>query len=342
MSDIWTVQAALEWTEGYLQRKGDEHPRLSAQWLLAEACNMSRIELYAHFDKPLNAQERAILRDYVARRGAGEPLQYITGEVGFRYITVKVNSGVLIPRPETEVLVSEALALLPPVVRVYTGLDAGEVSVGNAAVIYEASAFNESLVTNKTLADDDEPAVNLLNSEHTSPQYLVADLCTGTGCIACSIAHERPDTRVHATDISSAAVLLARKNAEALNLADRINVCECDLAAGLPQEYIGSYDLVVSNPPYIPGAVMAELSSEVSDFEPALALHGGDDGLDVFRPLLAWAALALKEGGGLAVELHEECLDAAADLARASEFSEIRIVFDLAGKPRVLTAVKRS
>ena len=102
MSDeVWTIQAALDWCRGYLQRKGDENPRLSAEWLLCEACHMRRVELYVNFERPLSPDERATLRDWVARRGAGEPLQYITGEVAFRHIAVKVREGVLIPRPET-------------------------------------------------------------------------------------------------------------------------------------------------------------------------------------------------------------------------------------------------
>ena len=116
-NDIWSIKAALDWTVGYLERKGDENPRISAQWLLAEACGLSRIELYTRLDQPLSMGERDVLRGYVTRRGQGEPLQYITGEVGFRHISVQVRPGVLIPRPETEVLVSEALALLPPAPR---------------------------------------------------------------------------------------------------------------------------------------------------------------------------------------------------------------------------------
>ena len=112
--NTWTIKSTLDWCEGYLRRKGDGNPLLSAQWLMSEATGLSRIQLYANFDRPLTMEERDLLRGFVARRGKGEPLQYITGEVGFRYITVKVRPGVLIPRPETEVLVSEALALLPP------------------------------------------------------------------------------------------------------------------------------------------------------------------------------------------------------------------------------------
>ncbi|MDR0514615.1 MAG: peptide chain release factor N(5)-glutamine methyltransferase, partial [Coriobacteriaceae bacterium] len=154
----WTIKAALDWTSGYLGHKGDENPRLSAQWLLGAATGLTRIELYTRFDQPLTLSEREALRGMVARRGAGEPLQYITGEVGFRHIALKVRAGVLIPRPETEVLVSEALACLPM------------------------------------------PAPE---------EVLIADLCTGSGCVACSIATEYPHARVLATDIDPDAVALA-------------------------------------------------------------------------------------------------------------------------------------
>ena len=111
-AEAWTVKRALEWTEGYLGRKGDESPRTSAQWLLCEACGLSRVQLYTDGDRPLSREELDTLHEWVARRAAGEPLQYITGEVAFRYVTLKVARGVLIPRPETEVLVSEGIAAL--------------------------------------------------------------------------------------------------------------------------------------------------------------------------------------------------------------------------------------
>ena len=91
--EIWTVKRVLGWIEGYLGQRGDENPRLSAQWLVAEALDMSRMRLFMEFDRPLNPDERAVLRDWTRRRGAGEPLQYITGKVGFRHITVKVRPG---------------------------------------------------------------------------------------------------------------------------------------------------------------------------------------------------------------------------------------------------------
>ena len=99
--DIWTVKRVLAWIEGYLAQRGDENPRVSAQWLVSEALGVSRMQLFLDAERPLTADERGILRDWTRRRGQGEPLQYITGEVAFRHITLKVRSGVLIPRPET-------------------------------------------------------------------------------------------------------------------------------------------------------------------------------------------------------------------------------------------------
>ena len=345
MNDTWTIQAALDWTQGYLERKGDENPRLSSQWLLSEATGLSRIELYAHFDKPLSMGERDTLRAYVSRRGSGEPLQYITGEVGFRHISVKVKPGVLIPRPETEVLVSEGLAALPaPPKRI-------------AADAFESDALRESDgrpdaahgLAGSGLhgggqdgapedAPEAQPVDEVIPEERR--ELLVADLCTGSGCIACSIAYEHPETRVIATDIASEAVSLARENAEALGLSDRIEVLEGSLGEAVPSGLVGSFDLVISNPPYIPTAVLAEIPKEVADFEPSLALDGGDDGLDLFRPLALWSARALKPGGTLAVELHETCLDEAAAAAKDAGFAVTTIVEDLTGRPRVLVARK--
>ena len=107
--EVWTVRKILDWTCGYLERKGDEHPRLSAEWLLCNACGLSRIEIYMNFDRPLAENELALMRDAVRRRGAGEPLQYVTGDMPFRHIIVRCERGVLIPRPETEILVDAAL-----------------------------------------------------------------------------------------------------------------------------------------------------------------------------------------------------------------------------------------
>ena len=360
MGEMWTIKAALDWTVGYLERKGDENPRLSAEWLLSEACDMSRIQLYVSFDRPLSLEERDILRGYVTRRGKGEPLQYITGYAAFRHIQVKVRSGVLIPRPETEVLVSEALSLLPAAhrrVALDSTIDAWE---GDALIAAEAAAEvaqDGSDDASDTLKRSQQAISAYLDAQQdqgngdggdrpdgsavAKPRpLLVADICTGSGCIACSVAYERPDTRVIATDIAPEAVALAKDNADELGLSDRVRIERGDLGSPVPAAAMGRLDLVVSNPPYVPTAVLAEIPREVADFEPALALDGGADGNDILRRLLPWTAAALRPGGGFAFELHETCLDAAAELARQSGFHQVRIVDDLAGRPRVLAGVK--
>jgi len=110
--EAWSIKRAFNWTRDYLKEQGDDQARLSTEWLLSHACGLSRIEVYTQFDKPLSSDERNHLREAVRRRAAGEPLQYITGEVGFRHLTLAVRPGVLIPRPETEVLVDLALQAL--------------------------------------------------------------------------------------------------------------------------------------------------------------------------------------------------------------------------------------
>ena len=360
MGDMWTIKAALDWTVGYLERKGDENPRLSAEWLLSEACDMSRIQLYVSFDRPLSLEERDILRGYVTRRGKGEPLQYITGYAAFRHIQVKVRPGVLIPRPETEVLVSEALSLLPAAhrrVALDSTIDAWE---GDALIAAEAAAEaaqDGSGDASETLKRSQQAISAYLDAQQdqgngdggdrpdgsavAKPRpLLIADICTGSGCIACSVAYERPDTRVIATDIAPEAVALAKDNAAELGLSDRVRIERGDLGSPVPAAAMGRLDLVVSNPPYVPTAVLAGIPREVADFEPALALDGGADGNDILRRLLPWTAAALRPGGGFAFELHETCLDAAAELARRAGFHQVRIVDDLAGRPRVLTGVK--
>ncbi|MEG0070519.1 MAG: peptide chain release factor N(5)-glutamine methyltransferase [Raoultibacter sp.] len=316
MADTWTIKAALDWTEGYLGRKEDENPRLSAQWLLSAATGLSRIDLYTHFDQPLTTEEREILRGFVTRRGFGEPLQYITGEVGFRYITLHVEPGVLIPRPETEVLVGEGLSAL-------------------ARLAFSSKQAIESL--DAACDEGDEEAAESVEPK-PEVQYLVADLCTGSGCVACSVAHENPAARVIATDIAPAAIQLARKNVELLGLVDRVEVIKCDLGLGIETNLLGSFDLVISNPPYVPSAIVKTIPDEVKNFEPGLALDGGPDGLDIFRRMVVFAYAALKPGATFAVELHEEGMEQAVQLAEEAGFTDVRIVLDLANKPRVLVS----
>lgn len=289
--DIWTVQRALNWTVEFLSKKGDEHPRLSAEWLLAHATKLSRLEVYAYFDKPLSLPERDILRNAVKRRAAGEPLQYVSGETAFRHVIIQAKPGVLIPRPETELLVDLA-----------------------------ADKLREF-------------------GKDTTQPFRVLEVGTGTACIALSFLHEYEQCELVATDISPVALELAQENARRLQLENRSKFILCDLVEGLDDSNIASFDLLISNPPYIPHAVLENLPAEVRDFEPHLALDGGEDGLDLFRRLLHEASPYLKEGGIFAVELHETTLVDARELS-LEYYEHIEIHQDLTGRNRFLTARK--
>ena len=268
--EVWTIQKILTWTTQHLEKKGDEHPRLSAEWLLSAVTGLSRVQLYTNFDKPLSADERTRMREAIKRRAEGEPLQYVTGEMPFRHLVLTCEPGVLIPRPETEVLVDVALE----------GVDAATPNVDGEVCVLEVGV--------------------------------------GTGCISLSIATERPQTRVYATDLSPKAIALATRNRDALDLQERVELIECDLVEGVPAELA---------------------QSEVKGFEPELALDGGEDGLDVYRRLLEAAPRMLLPGGMLCVELYEGHLDKAAHLAeQQGVWESVEVKEDLTHRPRILVA----
>lgn len=393
----------LEWCTGYLEKHGDPDPRGSAQWLVGHATGLKRIELYLDMDRVLNAGELDFMRDAVRRRAKGEPLQYLTGSAPFRFITVQVAPGVLIPRPETEVLVSTLLEMLPKaphriatdsyseqeleqiLASRHTVADQGQ-QEGQELQQAESESEQEfgpafieapkvdSGAQSDTMAEEaygDQPEVGSsavtaqdglseagasgahavaagahlpnegaqgLQRQKAAPLLHVLEIGTGSGCIACSLANERSDVRVTATDISAVAADLARRNAQRLGVSDRVQVICCDLGAGLDSAELGTFDALISNPPYIPTAVYEGLQPEVHDYEPQVALDGGPDGLDFFRRLLPFGLQALKAGAPFTIELHEDSLEQAKQLAEDAGYQDVRIVSDMAGRPRILAA----
>jgi release factor glutamine methyltransferase len=228
----------------------------------------------------------AAFETLVARRAGREPMAYIRGTQEFYGREFLVGPGVLIPRPETELVVSEALDRGPGARR--------------------------------------------------TPR--VADIGTGSGILAITMALEWPAARVTATDISADALTIARGNAEAHGVAARITFVETSGLDGVP----GPFDVIVSNPPYVRASEAASLMPEVRDHEPGVALFGGDDGLRDVRTVITAAGRVLAPGGALVVEIG---FDQAADVTRLVEaagvFEPARLRHDLQGHPRVVVATRR-
>lgn len=282
-AEPWTIRRVLEWTTGHLQKHGSETPRLEAEILLAHARKCKRIELYTNYDLELTDAVRATMRDLVNRRAKREPVAYLVGYREFFSLEFRVTADVLIPRPETETLVMEALAVAKPL-----------------------------------------------------PAPAVLDLCTGSGCVAIAIAKHCPTATVTATDISPAALAIAADNAMKHKVSERVSFQEGDLFASLAPDPM--FDVIVSNPPYIPSADIATLHADVQQYEPRLALDGGRDGLDLIRRILIDAKSHLKPGGWLMCEFTPE--QAATILALATEhgYADAAIVKDTAHEPRFLRA----
>lgn len=279
MADTWTTLKLVAWTQDFFARKGVDAPRLTAELLLGHALSCDRVRLYLDFDKPLGEPELARFRDLVRRRGDGEPTAYLVGAKHFYGRAFRVDARVLVPRPETELVLEAALAALPP---------------GGRAL----------------------------------------DLCTGSGCVAISLALERPGVQVTATDISPDALAVARENASALGAV--VELVHGDLWA--PVHGPEPFDVIVSNPPYVPAKELASLPREVRR-EPCIALDGGEDGLSVLRRIVAGAPSRLRPGGSLCVEMHESHADVLPRLCLDSGFERAEARPDLAGLPRFTVAV---
>ena len=282
--DVWTIVKILDWTRQYFADKGIENPRLDAEILLCAVLSCPRINLYVHFDQPLKVEELSKYKEFILRRGRQEPLAYILGEKAFMNYVFKVTPAVLVPRPETELLV-------------------------------------ESLVE--------------LND--CSKKIKILDIGTGSGAILVSLLSLLPLAEGTAVDISSAALTVATENAERLGVRERFTPVLSDLYSKLPAGK--QYDLIVSNPPYIPTDDIAALAADVQK-EPKGALDGGRDGLDFYRRIIAGASEYLLAGGLLAFEVGIHQGDAVTQFCRDHGFVVTAVRKDYAGIERMIFATK--
>jgi len=282
---------------------GIDTPGLDSSLLLAEVLNTNRSSLTAAGNDPVSQASVTAFRRLIKRRQSGECTAYILGRKEFYGLEFLVNPSVLVPRPDTETLVETVLA------RIGTG-DWG-------------------------LGTGDRP-------------LRVLDLCTGCGAVAIALKHTMPELEVWATDISAEALETAKTNAALLLPPNSISFCCGDLFDALhndneQQSLVPSpqspVPIITSNPPYIPSAEIPSLSREVR-MEPALALDGGDDGLDVIRKIVSQAPKFLCTGGSLLLEADPRQMAAITFLYKEAGFSDIQTHADLSGKERVISGIR--
>jgi release factor glutamine methyltransferase len=295
---------------------------LATELLLMYVLGRDRTWLYAHPEDVVPGLEAHRFISLILRRADGEPTQYITGKQEFWGIELEVTPDVLIPRPETEHVI--------------------EVTLDRLALREIRAGRKQTL---------------------TGDELQIVDVGTGSGCIAIALAKELPGARIVATDISAAALAVARRNATRHAFSDSIRFIKCNLLddatiSGTPTSAAQaqhtapphsmvapagtalsrSFDLIVSNPPYVGRNEKDSLMREVRDHEPEIALYGGVEGYELYAELIAQAAQHLKPGGILVLELGHNSLPAVQPLLDLPNWTNVGITKDLAGIDRVITA----
>ena len=281
-----TWRETIAKSAAFLESKNVPDSQSAAEWLAARLLDVGRGLLYASLEKEVKPAFVDAMRRALARLAKGEPLQYVLGEWGFRTLVLSCDKRALIPRPETEGVVSLALKFL---------------------------------------------------SNRPSCPFVV-DVGTGTGAIILSIAAEFKGEAVFlGTDISADAIKLAKENAERCGLSDKVKFAISD---GLDEfDEPQSVDAIISNPPYVTTAEWRGLEARVRDFEPRLALDGGESGLEFYERYLADSMNLLKPGGGVFFEIGGSQGPALKSMMEAYGFSSIKIEKDLAGLDRYATGI---
>jgi release factor glutamine methyltransferase len=280
--EIWTSLKVLSWTKDFLLSKGVLNARLEAEWLLCSVTGLDRVGLYLNYDKPLQDTELAAYRAMIMRRARREPLQHILGSQEFCGLDFDVTSDVLIPRHDTEVLVSESVFRKPDAVT-------------------------------------------------------VLDIGTGSGCISVALKKNLVHAFVTATDISETALAVARRNAVK-------NDVQIEFLSGHLFDPVAGrrFDLIVSNPPYIPAEDIQHLDPEVRDYDPRVALDGGCDGLEFYRAIIPAAIKYLHPNGFLVVEIGEGQAENVKNIFRnTGGYADPFSAYDPGGRERVIGAQRK-
>ena len=285
-------------------------PRMNAELLLMFTLNSDRAYLYAHPERELGADEQSRYDAALTERARGVPAQYITGHQEFWGMDIIVSPAVLIPRPETEHVIETVLELAVP-----------------AAERHKNAAHGVS----RGLGAEEGKAPE----ERKKPALRIADVGTGSGCIALALAKELPQAEIHATDISPSALEVARANASRHQLESRIHFHQADLLTEFEHNY---FDFVVSNPPYVGESEEDQVQLEVRKFEPRNAVFAGHTGTEVIARLIPQAHAALNTGGWLVMEISGTIAEEVKLLL--ADWKDVQIRPDLQSIPRVALARK--
>jgi release factor glutamine methyltransferase len=325
-----TVLEAIQKSTGFLAKKDVDSPRLQTELLLAHQLKMPRMKLYLNFERVLTSAETNALRELIKRRSQREPLQHITGSTSFCGFEIAVNRHVLVPRPETELFAELGWQFL--------------------------NQFSEGRVPRV-------PNQTSENGDSQSSTLRVLDFCTGSGCIAIALAAKCPNAKIIATDISADALALAKENAVRNNVLERIGFLQGDGFTALMSEgrvprvsdsnadlkvrdswnsSLGKWEfnLIISNPPYIPSAEIATLQPEVRDFDPRVALDGGVDGLEFYRLIASQAKAFLNPGGKIMVEFGDGQAEAIRRIFETEKWIVEAVKEDYSHRARILIARK--
>jgi len=265
--------------------------QLAAELLMMHLLDRDRAYLHTHAETELPSETFSRYFELIAERASGKPTQYITGHQEFWGLDFEVTSDVLIPRPETEHVVEQVIALAGP--------------------------------------------------QGKQARWRIVDVGTGSGCIALALAWEFPRAILFAADISRPALVVASRNALRLGMPERVKFLESDLLARfLDKDFLGTFDFVVANPPYVGRSETNMVQREVREFEPRIAWGGLERGEEIYARLFPQALQSLKPGGHVVVEIGYNMCDRVRPLL-GPEWGEIEVVPDLAGIPRVVSARKK-
>lgn len=299
----WTILKLLTWTTSYLKSHNIDNPRSTAEILLSNTLKLERIDLYLRYDQPLCRNELEIYKRLIKRRVSREPVAYIVGVKEFWSLDFAVTRDVLIPRPETECLVEAALSILE-------GPGQGEkcvldIGTGSGAIILAIASQMSNQISNQ------------ISNRMSKPLFF-------------------------ASDHSIKAVELARKNAKQHDLDGRVHFFSGKWFNPLKKN-IHLFDMIITNPPYIPTGDIQGLQPEIYKYEPVTALNGGKDGLDSIRHIISSAHGYLKHQGYLLVEIgYDQKKEVRRIIDGCGKYEQVFFVKDYSGHDRVVQMKKKN